>query len=147
MSLSPHPRSPDKEPPSPAVIRFECSCKLDSRGSAFLELSGELDGAVCREFEARLAEAMRASATVTLDLRRLIFMDSAGYAVLVRAARASKPEARLILAGCGEQVGRLLSLVGLPEQVEMQAAPIPSAAGAVADPSAASPGSGAAVGA
>lgn len=124
MSLSPHSSPPVEAPPPPAAIRFECACKLDAQGSAFLELSGELDGAVCREFETQLAEAMRASATVTLDLRRLIFMDSAGYAVLVAAARASRPQARLILTGCRGQVSRLLGLVGLPEKVEIQEASV-----------------------
>lgn len=147
MSLSPRPRFPVKEPPPLAAVRFECACKLDARGSAFLELSGELDGAVCREFETRLAEAMRASATVTLDLRRLTFMDSAGYAVLVAAARTSRPEARLILAGCGGQVDRLLNLLGLPEKVEMQRPPMPSAVVTAADSSATSPGTEASVGA
>lgn len=126
MSLSPHPRSPVETRPPLAAVRFECSYKLDARGSASLELSGELDLAVCREFETQLAEAQRASAVVTLDLRRLTFMDSAGYAVLVMAARNSRPDARLILTGCRGQVSRLLNLVGLPEKVEIQERPIPS---------------------
>ena len=146
MSLSSHRRSPVKEPPPPAPVRFECECKLDARGSASLELSGELDHAVCGEFEAQLAEAQRASAVVTLDLRRLTFMDSAGYAALVWAARAARPEAKLILTGCAGQVSRLLGLVGLPEKVEMQESPKPSALG-TPGPSATSPGSEASVGA
>ena len=124
MSLSPHLRPPVKEPPPPAAIRFECKCKLEATGSACLELSGELDHADCGVFETRLAEAMRASATATLDLRRLTFMDSAGYAVLVAAARASRAEGRLILTGCRGQVSRLLDLVGLPEKVEIQEASV-----------------------
>lgn len=147
MSLSSHRRSPVKEPPPPAPVRFECTCRLDARGTASLELSGELDGAVCSQFEKRLAEAQRASAVVTLDLRRLTFMDSAGYAALVWAARASRPEAKLILTGCAGQVSRLLSLVGLPEKVEMQESPVSVAVDTVADSSATSSGSGASVGA
>ncbi len=126
MSLSPHPRSPVNEPPPPPAVRFECRCKLDAWGSATLELSGELDRAVCSEFEKRLAEAQRASTIVTLDLRRLTFLDSAGYAALVFAARDSKPEAKLVLAGCVGQVRRLLNLLGLPEKVEFQGPPIPT---------------------
>lgn len=63
---------------------------------------------------------MRASAVVTLDLRRLTFMDSAGYAALAMAARNSGPDARLVLTGCRGQVRRLLDLVGLPEKVEIR---------------------------
>lgn len=137
MSLSPHLRFPVEARPPSAAIRFECVCKLDARGSASLELSGELDRAVCGEFEMRLAEAQRASAAVILDLRRLTFMDSAGYAVLIRAARASKPEAKMTLTGCAGQVDRLLNLVGLPEKVEM-GSPQPSAMGTVAGPAATS---------
>lgn len=147
MSSSPRRRSPVKEPPLPAAMPFECKCKLDPWGSASLELSGELDRAVCREFETRLAEAQRASAIVTLDLRRLTFLDSAGYAALVFAARDSKPEAKLILTGCGGQVSRLLTLLGLPEKVEMQGHPMPSAVITTADASATSPGSEVSVGA
>lgn len=148
MSLSPHRSSPVKGPRLSAVaVRFECKCKFDAQGSVSLELSGELDAAVCREFETRLAEAQRVSAIVTLDLRRLTFMDSAGYAILVAAARASRPEARLILAGCGGQVGRLLTLLGLPEKVEMQGPSMPSAVVTAAGSSATSPGSEVSVGA
>ena len=147
MSLSPHPRSPVESRPPLAAVRFECAYKLDARGSASLELSGELDGAVCREFESQLAEAMRASATVTLDLRRLTFMDSAGYAVLVMAARNSRRDARLILTGCRGQVSRLLTLVGLPEKVEIQEQAIPSVFGVDAKDSATGTGSDASVGA
>lgn len=147
MSVSSHPSSPVREPPPPAGIRFECKRKLGASGSASLELSGELDRAVCSEFEAQLAEAQRASAIVTLDLRRLTFMDSAGFAALVWAARASSPEAKLILTGCAGQVTRLLNLVGLPEKVEMQTSPTPFAVGTVAESSATSPGSEASVGA
>ncbi|HEY6729529.1 MAG TPA: STAS domain-containing protein [Solirubrobacterales bacterium] len=126
MFVSPHPRSAIKEPPLPAAVRFECKCKLDACGSATLELSGELDRAVCSEFEKRLAEVQRAATFVTLDLRRLTFIDSAGYAALVFAARDSKPEAKLVLAGCVGQVSRLLNLLGLPEKVEFQGLPIPA---------------------
>lgn len=128
MSLSPHLWFPVETQPPAAAIRFECVCKVNARGSASLELSGELDRSVCDQFETRLAEAQRASAIVTLDLRRLTFMDGAGYAVLVRAARPSKPETKMILTGCAGQVSRLLNLVGLPERVEMQGPPKPSAA-------------------
>lgn len=124
MSPLPHLRSVVETPAPAAAIRFECTCKLDAWGSASLELSGELDHAVCGEFEARLAEAQRDAAVVTLDLYRLTFMDSAGYAVLVRAARASRPEAKLILAGCGGQVSRLLNLLGLPAKVEIEGQPM-----------------------
>lgn len=126
MSLSPRPDSPVQQPFPMAAIRFECRCKLDARGAATLELSGELDRAVCGEFEKRLVEAQRASTVVILDLGRLTFMDSAGYAALVFAAQGSKPEARLILTGCAGQVGRLLSLVGLPEKVDFQKPPSPA---------------------
>jgi anti-anti-sigma regulatory factor len=72
-------------------------------------------------------------------------MDSAGYAVLVAAARTSRPEARLILTGCRGQVSRLLDLVGLPEKVEIQEQPIPSDLGAGANASATGTGSEASV--
>ena len=146
MSLSPHPQSQAEAQPFPAAVPFECAYKLDARGSASLKLSGELDGAVCREFETQLAEAQRASAVVTLDLRRLTFMDSAGYAVLVAAARTSRPEAKLILTGCRGQVSRLLNLIGLPEKVEIQEQTIPSVLGVDVKDSATGAGSGAAVG-
>ena len=126
MSLSPRLGSQVEAPPPPAPIRFECTCKLDAWGWASLELIGELDRAVCGELKSRLAEALRASDVVTLDMRRLTFMDSAGCAVLVSAARSSSPGGRLILTGCGGQVSRLLSVVGLPAVVEIQRDPRPS---------------------
>ena len=119
MSPAPRPRFPVRSQPPAAAIRFECACRLDASGSASLELSGELDRSSCGEFESRLAEAQRACAVVTLDLRRLTFMDGGGYAALVWAARDSRPDATLVLEGCGGQVGRLLDLVGLPDKVEI----------------------------
>ena len=135
MPLFSHPKSQVEARPPMVAVRFECVCKLDARGSASLELSGELDRAVCGEFETRLAEAQRASSAVVLDLRRLTFMDGAGYAVLVRAAQASRPESKMILKGCAGQVSRLLNLVGLPEKVEMQGSRKPSVVGTVTDSS------------
>ncbi len=118
MPNSPHSRSPVETPAVQAPIRFECRCRLDDRGAASLELSGELDRAVCSEFESRLAEAQRASAAVTLEMHRLTFMDLSGYAALLFAAQHSRPEAPLTLTGCGGQVARLLDVIGLPERVE-----------------------------
>lgn len=144
MSLSSRSGSQAESRGSADAIRFECACKLDGRGSASLELSGELDRAVCEELEARLAEAQRASAVVTLDLRRLTFMDGGGYGVLVWAAQDARPEAKLVLAGCSGQVRRLLDLIGLPEKVEFAGHSMPSADAAVL--SATPLGSGAAIG-
>ena len=124
MSISSHPSSTTKPSAPVASAGFECRCRFDGRGQASLELNGELDRAVCEEFEARLEEAQRASTVVTLDLSRLTFMDSAGYAVLFWAARDSRPKAKLLLAGCGGQVRRLLSLVGLPEKVTLEGPPV-----------------------
>lgn len=125
MSLSSsRPGSPTGSSVPATPVGFECGYQLDSWGSASLELRGELDRAGCEEFEARLAEAQRASTVVNLDLSRLTFMDSAGYAVLYRAARDSRPEAKLLLTGCCGQVDRLLGLLGLPEKVAHEGRPV-----------------------
>jgi anti-sigma B factor antagonist len=107
----------------------------DARGSTTLELAGELDPAACVEFGSRLAEELRDSRVLTLDLCRLTFMDSAGYAVLLEAARAARPDAELILTGCGGQVMRLLDLIGLPPKVELHPHAVPALARGVATPS------------
>ncbi|HEX5712871.1 MAG TPA: STAS domain-containing protein, partial [Solirubrobacterales bacterium] len=122
MALSPRSQFSLQAQPPPVAIRFECICRFDARGSASLELSGELDRAGCELFEARLAEAQRASVLVTLDMRRLTFMDVGGYAILAWAAGNSRRDGKLVLTGCGGQVSRLLDLVGLPERVEISPA-------------------------
>lgn len=135
MSLSPsRPGSPTGSPAPAAPVGFECGYQLDSWGSASLELRGELDLAGCDEFGARLAEAQRASTVVNLDLSRLTFMDSAGYAVLFRAARDSRPEAKLLLTGCCGQIDRLLSLLGLPEKVALEGHPVTPPPGPMSAP-------------
>ncbi len=99
---------------------FACTCKPDGWGSVCLHLVGELDIATCPLFEQALKEAQGNSSIVSIDLQELSFIDCAGLAAIVNAARrAAAIETRLILVGATGQVERLLDLTGPPRAVEV----------------------------
>ncbi len=81
-----------------------------------ISLSGELDLSNAETFRAALEEAEAiAEATITIDMRRLDFIDSTGIALLVASHRRLNSDAdRLrILASEASAVRRVLSVTGL----------------------------------
>ncbi|HEX5376232.1 MAG TPA: STAS domain-containing protein [Solirubrobacterales bacterium] len=99
---------------------FACACKPDGWGSVCLHLVGELDIATCPLFEQALKEAQGNASAVSIDLQELSFIDCAGLAAIVTAARrAAALETRLILVGATGQVERLLDLTGPLRAVEV----------------------------
>lgn len=59
--------------------------------SAVVAFEGELDAATAPDLELELAAALRSDAeTVVLDLRALVFLDSSGLRVILRARTATR---------------------------------------------------------
>jgi anti-sigma B factor antagonist len=89
-------------------------------GSARVALSGELDIATAPEFDRALSAAQVRARSVTLDLRRLTFMDCRGLSVLVAAAaraRASGDHFEVLRGP--PSVDRLLTLTGFDGGLEI----------------------------
>jgi anti-anti-sigma factor len=96
--------------------------QIDTRrdGTAIvLAVSGELDLASSPALRTELARADDAGADlVILDLRELVFMDSTGLSVLVKAHQhAAESGRRFAVVRGGKQVERLLSLTGVAERL------------------------------
>jgi anti-anti-sigma factor len=91
-----------------------------SNGDAMLiAVGGELDLASSPALREELERAHSAGAElVILDLRELVFMDSTGLSVLVKAhQRAAESGRRFAVVRGGKQVERLLTLTGVAERL------------------------------
>lgn len=84
------------------------------RGAARIALSGELDIATVPVLEDHLAHVETDGvAAITLDLRELTFIDTMGLRAFIAARERAKANGRrLILAGAGQPVRRLIELTG-----------------------------------
>jgi anti-anti-sigma factor len=81
-----------------------------------LELSGELDLTNAREVEERLeAIALSEDTRLSLDLNRVVFIDSAALHVLFRTASRLGKERFSLLIDPGAAIARTISIVGMPE--------------------------------
>jgi anti-sigma B factor antagonist len=86
--------------------------KASTEGSkATLSLHGELDMRTLEELSNRLAEQLDAGATgVTIDLRKLGFMDSSGLRLLIELHDRSRQEGWQLKLVCPEQEAAALVL-------------------------------------
>jgi anti-anti-sigma factor len=93
-------------------------------GVASLTLTGELDLAHVRRFDALVAAAYVRADHCRIDLAGVRFIDSSGIRALLRARRrASEGGVTLELANAGPAVGRVLATAGL-EHLFSGAAPL-----------------------
>lgn len=82
-----------------------------------VEVSGELDLSNIGTLDTEL-QRLNGNVTVLLDLTHLDFMDSAGLALLARAADTAQSDSRsLAIRNASGQVERLLRLCGLDRRL------------------------------
>ncbi|MDK1471928.1 STAS domain-containing protein [Streptomyces sp. 549] len=88
-----------------------------SAGATVLTVAGELDHHTAPRFADALAETPFGPGTpVVLDLAGVSYCDSTGITVLVTAyRRAEETGCRLLLAGTGPDLLRVLQIVGLDQ--------------------------------
>lgn len=86
-----------------------------------LALSGELDIAGAARVEQELDRIERElPATIVLDLRELLFMDSTGLRVIVAAdGRAREQARRLVIIRGTDTVQRIIEMTRLNERLEI----------------------------
>jgi len=87
-----------------------------------LLLSGELDFANAVEFAAALRENIPIGGPVTVDMRKLKFMDSTGIQAIVAAAKVS-PEACIILHGVHDEVQKIVTITGIDRAPNLHVIP------------------------
>lgn len=99
---------------------FQINLRRDN-SAAVLAVAGELDLASSPALREELERANQSGAElVILDLRELVFMDSTGLSVVVKAhQRAAEAGRRFAIVKGGKQVQRLLSLTGVCERLTL----------------------------
>jgi anti-sigma B factor antagonist len=101
-------------------VHFSCVRIDGGDDDVRLTVFGEIDLATAEELARELCRAQTDARTVTLDLRRLLFMDCSGLAVLAAAAdRASAGGDRFRVVRGPPVVDRLFTLTGLEHRFEM----------------------------
>jgi anti-sigma B factor antagonist len=108
--------------PEPLSVQFAVRRSDDADG-VVLWLSGELDLASAPQLKEAIHQIdLDGQGRLLLDLSQLAFMDSTGLAVVVAAREhADASGSRLVLRRPTPQVERLLSLVGLRDQLAFEA--------------------------
>jgi anti-sigma B factor antagonist len=90
--------------------KFEIKSSLEGT-KATLSLEGELDMRTLEQVSDRLAEHLGAGANeVTIDLRRLAFMDSSGLRLLIELHERSRADEWQLKLVCPEQEAAVLVL-------------------------------------
>ncbi|HEX4806509.1 MAG TPA: STAS domain-containing protein [Conexibacter sp.] len=86
-----------------------------------LALTGELDIAGAARVERELERIeQEPPATIVLDLRELVFMDSTGLRVIVAAdGRAREQSRRLVIVRGSDTVQRIIEMTRLDERLEI----------------------------
>jgi anti-anti-sigma factor len=89
-----------------------------------LRIEGELDLATVDRFRSALAAMVREGGDILLDVGDMLFMDSSGAQVLIRALRDLSDRGRLVLAHPQRTVLRIVRVMGLErfENLEIQEA-------------------------
>jgi anti-sigma B factor antagonist len=98
---------------------------VQSDGSAFLMMRGEIDMASAPVFGEAMARTMALGMPVVLDFAEVTFMDSSGLNVLIRAETTSKRPLSMCVRHPCEQVSRLLTMTGLERLIDAGSAPQP----------------------
>ena len=83
-------------------------------GLSVVSLTGELDLGTIPDLEAPLFEELRTRTGVVVDLTELVFIDSSGIGLLIKASGLrSDPGAMHIAIASGSQVERVFGLTGV----------------------------------
>jgi len=86
-----------------------------TNGVTVLEVAGRIDSLTAPDFEARLTTAMTTPRLV-LDFRQLLYISSAGFRVLYRAAQRVKDgNGKLVICGLSDSVRELFEITGFTQ--------------------------------
>jgi anti-anti-sigma factor len=102
------------ERPSGAAPSLRIALKAVGDDAQVIELVGELDLSTIPMVETRLMRTLRTHEALVLDLSRVVFIDSTGIALLIRAHRVADPGGKLrTVISRDSQVERVLSISGV----------------------------------
>ena len=88
-------------------------------GAAVVRLAGDFEHEFAYTLDVQLQKVEAEAGTVVIDLRGLVFMDSAGLGRLLAARRrAGRAGRRLVIVRGGRTVDRVMMLAGLQDVFE-----------------------------
>jgi anti-anti-sigma factor len=99
---------------------LEISPLGDATGVALI---GTLDLSTETEALAAVEPLLRSGASINIDLRRLVFMDSTGLNLLIRALEVIGADGRLNLRGPSGVVRKVLDVSGLTDRPNVMVLP------------------------
>jgi anti-sigma B factor antagonist len=109
------PARADFRPPA-----FTCTATVGGLDAAWVNVAGELDIVTAPELEHTLRDSQQLAHLTVLDLRELVFMDSAGLHTIVNASlRARRDGRRLVLVRGRPDIYRLFTLTGSSADVDI----------------------------
>ena len=86
-------------------------CVID--GVTVLEVEGRIDSLTAPDLEAQLVATLSTAQRLVLDLRKLLYISSAGFRVLYRAVtQAKQKDGKLVLCGLSSTVSELFAIAG-----------------------------------
>ena len=89
-------------------------------GAALVRLTGEFEHEFAYTLDVQLQKVEAETDTLVIDLRGLLFMDSAGLGRLLAARRrAARARRRLLIVRGGRVVDRVMLLAGLQDVFEL----------------------------
>jgi anti-sigma B factor antagonist len=88
--------------------------ELDGQGFV---LSGEFDMEGAPAFAAAFAEALGRGGPVSVDMRRLTFMDSSGIQTIIAAAEKAAPDTCVVLHGVHDEVQKVVEMTGIEPMI------------------------------
>ena len=104
----------------PLPTAFACTATHGGLDAAWVYVAGELDIATAPELERTLRESQQLAHLTVLDLRELVFMDSAGVHAIVNASlRARQDGRRLVLVRGRPDIYRMFTLTGSTGDVDI----------------------------
>jgi anti-sigma B factor antagonist len=93
--------------------------RFQTEGPRTLRVEGEVDTSNTDALEEALLAHAGGDGDVVVDLAQLTFIDSSGFRVLIRAAKALEGRGRLVLRSAPPLVGRLIDTLGLASLDEL----------------------------
>jgi anti-anti-sigma factor len=99
---------------------FACTVTHGGLDAAWVYVAGELDMATAAELEQALNASHQLAHLTVLDLREVVFMDSAGvHAIVAASLRARQDGRRLVLVRGRPHIYRLFTLTGSTGDVDI----------------------------
>lgn len=102
-------------------MNFSVQEQKNSEKAFTLFVEGEVDVYTAPRLREKLLPLCYGGSTVTLDLSKVVYIDSTGLGVLIGAYKAQRAtNGKLILTGMNSRLDRLFRITGLKEVMDIE---------------------------